>query len=63
MRVLRLLKKARQKAGLKQGEVAERIGKTQSYISKIEAGKRRLDILQFNKIIKLYRKPISFFIK
>jgi len=39
------LKKARIEAGLDQGKAAVLLGKTQSYISKIEAGQRRIDIV------------------
>ena len=38
---------ARHKAGLTQQQVADRLGKPQSYVAKIEGGERRLDILEF----------------
>ena len=37
----RCLKKLRQQAGLTQGELAERIGKSQGYIGDLERGDRR----------------------
>ncbi len=37
----------RQAAGLKQSELAERLGKPQSYVSKVERGERRLDVVEF----------------
>ncbi|MCG2690916.1 helix-turn-helix domain-containing protein, partial [Candidatus Parcubacteria bacterium] len=40
------LKKARIEAGLDQEKAAELLGKTQSFISKIEAGQRRIDVVQ-----------------
>lgn len=43
----RLLVKARQESGLTQVEVAERLGKPQSFVSKIERGERRLDFPEF----------------
>lgn len=43
---LELLQGKRQAAGLTQVEVAERIGETQSFVSKIERGELRLDFLQ-----------------
>ncbi|SEH14937.1 Helix-turn-helix [Sphingopyxis sp. YR583] len=38
---------ARLKSGLKQTELAKSIGKHQSYISDIERGQRRVDLLEF----------------
>lgn len=57
------LKKAREEAGLDQIEVAKLLGKTQSYISKIESGQRRIDIVQLREFAKIYKKDISFFLK
>lgn len=54
--------KARQEAGLKQEDVAKLLGRTQSYISKIEAGQRRIDIIQLKEFAKIYKKEIGFFI-
>jgi transcriptional regulator with XRE-family HTH domain len=49
----RLLIDARTKAGLKQADVAERLGRPQSYISKIERGERSLDVIEFMEIVKV----------
>lgn len=38
---------ARKQSGLKQEELAALIGKDQSYISNIERGQRRVDVLEF----------------
>ncbi|MFA6306936.1 MAG: helix-turn-helix transcriptional regulator [Patescibacteria group bacterium] len=57
------LKKARIKAGLDQGKAAELLGKTQSYISKIEAGQRRIDIVTLKEFARIYKKNLSSFIK
>lgn len=61
--VLSQLKRARIEAGMTQAEVAKRIGKPQSYISKCESGERRLDITEVNKLAKLYKKPLNYFVK
>ena len=61
--IVERLKKARIEAGLGQVEVAKKLGKTQSYLSKIESGQRRFDVLQLKEFAKLYKKDISFFIK
>jgi transcriptional regulator with XRE-family HTH domain len=40
------LRKARETKNLTQLEVAERLGQTQSFVSKAERGERRLDIVE-----------------
>ncbi|HQL52433.1 MAG TPA: helix-turn-helix transcriptional regulator [Candidatus Magasanikbacteria bacterium] len=57
------LKKARIEAGFDQEKAAEQLGKTQSYISKIEAGQRRVDVVQLKEFAKAYKKSLDFFIK
>ncbi|OGS96898.1 MAG: hypothetical protein A3H31_06430 [Gallionellales bacterium RIFCSPLOWO2_02_FULL_57_47] len=42
-----LLVSAREKSGLTQVQIAERLGKPQSFISKYERGERRLDFPEF----------------
>jgi len=49
------LRKAREDVGLTQGQVAQRIGAYASFVSKCESGERRLDILEFLSICKLYK--------
>ncbi|MFA5346459.1 MAG: helix-turn-helix transcriptional regulator [Candidatus Omnitrophota bacterium] len=60
--VSRLIK-ARKAAKLKQAEVAEKLGKTQSYISKIESGQRRLDTVQLNEFASIYKKKLRYFLE
>ncbi len=60
-RVVARLKKARAHAGLSQVEVAALLGKTQSHVSKIESGQRRIDIVQLNEFAKVYKKKLDFF--
>jgi len=61
--IIECLKKARIEAGLAQQEVADKLSKPQSYISKIESGERRLDVAEIKKFAVIYKKDISFFIK
>lgn len=62
-KLINQLKKARLDSGLNQKEVAKILGKTQSYISKIESGQCRIDIIQIKEFAKIYKKEIIFFIK
>ena len=48
--LLELLREARESAGLTQVELAEKIGQSQSFVSKIEIGERRLDLIQLRSI-------------
>lgn len=57
------LKQARIDAGLDQDEVAKLLGKTQSYISKVESGQRRVDVIQLKELAKVYNKKLEYFIK
>lgn len=57
------LKKARNEAGLDQVHVAKLLGVSQSYISKMESGQRRIDIVQLKAFAKVYKKRIDYFIK
>lgn len=50
--VVRLLVRTRIAAGLRQAELAARIGKGQSFISRIEQGQRRVDVLEFYALIR-----------
>jgi transcriptional regulator with XRE-family HTH domain len=56
------LKKARLDAGLDQKEVADILGRTQSYVSKIESGQRRIDIFQLKKFAEIYKKDLDYFV-
>ena len=61
--IVEQLKKARQEARLDQEQVAKLLGKTQSHVSKVEAGQRRIDIVALKEFAKVYKKDISFFLK
>jgi transcriptional regulator with XRE-family HTH domain len=57
------LKQVRIEAGLDQIGVAKLLGKSQSYISKIESGQRRVDVHQLKDFAKIYKKSIDYFVK
>lgn len=60
--IIERLKTARIEAGLSQQEVADKLNKPQSYISKIESGERRLDVAEMKRFAELYKKPSSYFL-
>ena len=61
--LVKQLIKARKQARLKQEDVARKLGKTQSYVSKIEVGQRRVDIVQLKELAEIYKKKLDFFIE
>jgi len=60
--IVEKLIKARHEAGLDQIEVAKKLNKSQSYLSKIESGQRKIDVIQLQKFAKLYNKKIDYFL-
>ncbi len=56
------MKKARKEAGFDQKKVAKLLGCTQSYVSKVESGQIRIDIVQLKEFAKIYKKSLDFFI-
>ena len=45
-----LLRQLREEAGLRQVELAERLNRHQSFVSKYEAGQRRLDLIELRAV-------------
>lgn len=58
----RKLIEARENAGLSQKQVSDSKIVSQSELSKIENGSRRLDFLILLELARLYNQPITFFI-
>ena len=48
--LVRLLREHRERAGLRQSDVADRLSKKQSFVSKYESGERRIDYLEIRQI-------------
>ena len=48
-----LLSDTRKKAGFTQQQLAEMLGRPQSFVAKYELGERRLDVIEFLKIVKI----------
>ena len=61
--LLERLRKARFEAGLTQEEVAERLGRNQSFVSRSETGERRVDIVELQALANVYQKPLSYFLE
>lgn len=49
-------------AALTQVEVANQIQRPQSFVSKIESGERRIDVVELSELARVYRKPLDFFL-
>jgi transcriptional regulator with XRE-family HTH domain len=52
LRLISLLKRIRLDAALTQAALSERLGQTQSYVSKYESGEQRLDLVEIEEICK-----------
>ena len=61
--VLKLLIAARKESGVTQVELAERLGQTQSFVSKVERGDRRLDIVQLRTILLEFDVSLPGFVE
>jgi len=60
--VLRLLREAREQAGMTQVQLAEKLHQSQSFISKFERGDRRIDIIQLRTICYILGVSLRDFI-
>lgn len=48
--LLDLVREARTKTGLSQAELAKKLGRPQSWVSKVETGERRLDLEELRQV-------------
>lgn len=60
--LLRLLKQARERAGLTQVQLAKRLKLSQSFVSKVERGDRRLDVVQLRTICRHLGSTLAEFV-
>lgn len=55
------LRKVRLEAGLTQVQAARKLKKPQSYVSKIERGERRIDVVELKWMLKIYKTELRKF--
>ncbi len=60
---VRRLVEARLASDLTQAEVASRLGKPQSFVSKCETGERRVDVIELKAFATIYGHPLDWFVK
>jgi len=58
-----LLRQLRVEAGLKQEEVASRLERPQSFVSKYETGERRLDVLELREVCRAMGLTLPEFVQ
>ena len=56
-----VLRQIREEAGLSQGELARKLGKPQTFVSKSELGERRVDFLEVAAICAACRVSVNQF--
>jgi transcriptional regulator with XRE-family HTH domain len=59
---LKTLKEARERAGLTQVEVAQRLGETQTFVSKCERGERRIDVMELRMFCQAFGISLKQFV-
>jgi ribosome-binding protein aMBF1 (putative translation factor) len=61
--LLELVREVRQSAGLSQVQLAEKIGQSQSFVSKVEVGEWRLDLIQLRTIVRALGTTLPEFVR
>jgi transcriptional regulator with XRE-family HTH domain len=56
------LRSARLECELTQESVASTLGKSQSFLAKVESAERRIDFLELVALAEIYKKPLSYFV-
>lgn len=60
-RFLTRLRQARAEAGLTQVELANAVGRSQTWLSKCELGERRIDVVELADLAEALGKPLAWF--
>ncbi len=58
-----LLRQVRQEKGLRQVDLADRLGQPQSFVSKYESGERRLDLLELRLVCEALGIALADFVR
>ena len=58
-----LLIQARKAAGLTQVELAAQLNRPQSFVSKVERGERRLDVIEFLEVARALQLDLQAFLQ
>lgn len=61
-RLQTLLRQLRENAGLRQQDVADRLGEPQSFVSKYESGERRLDLIELSAVCEVLGIKLGEFV-
>jgi transcriptional regulator with XRE-family HTH domain len=59
---LKVLRETRRRSGLTQIQLAERIGETQTFVSKCERGERRIDVIELRTFCQAFGVTLRQFI-
>ena len=57
--VIAQLRKARERSGRTQGEIAQMLGRPQSYVSKVETCERRIDVIELLQLCRVIRATVA----
>jgi ribosome-binding protein aMBF1 (putative translation factor) len=59
---LKVLREARERAGLTQVQLARKIGETQTFVSKCERGERRVDVIELREFCHAFGLNLKQFV-
>lgn len=59
---LKVLREARERAGLTQVQLARKIGETQTFVSKCERGERRIDVIELRTFCRAFGLSLKQFV-
>ena len=62
-KLTRALRAARAAAGLTQAEVADALGVYASFVSKVESGERRVDVVELGQLCRVYGVGLVAFLR
>jgi len=62
-RFLSLVRQIRLDAGLRQADLAEKLGQPQSFVSRYESGERRLNVLELKHVCAALGVSLSEFVR